>query len=511
MPLDDSQNNKKNFRPVDKISSIDQIPPLPPRKKPLNLESAGRLVQRPNKPEFLPRGDSVITSPVPLAPNKTNEVTKEAAHIMPENIKTTDRVVGMRVEYGVLLVGVPDELSPGEYSALEDEIGMPINIEVLGENTYKRYKVIEEQFKKEPISVTEKILNTAIAEDATDILLGVGRLPRIRIAGDLLQVDNNDFLPLSATDIEEIFRFLNIEGMGDNKTINFAANYLNKRLRCSAYYQREKLAIAIRILSSHIPSFKELGLPVQLQDFSNLDNGLILFVGTTGSGKSTSIASLIDIVNQTRPCHIITIEDPIEYIHPSYHAVIDQREVGIDVNDFHTGIVDSLRQDPDIILVGEIRSVPEVEAAIRAAETGHLVFATLHSSSAASSIDRILDLFPPEKRQQIQIMLSQNLAGVVVQQLVKLKTHQRRRRVIAEIMIPTPAIRNHIKNGETNKITNQMISEGREKGNILFADAFTSAVRNGDIDASVAVHRVPQEQLELFNKNIINVIPKENT
>jgi len=233
------------------------------------------------------------------------------------------------------------------------------------------------------------------------------------------------------------------------------------RIRVNIYHQRNNLASCIRILNQTIPSFDELGLPAVVRELAELPRGLVLVTGPTGSGKSTTLASMVNYINQTRAKHIITIEDPIEYVYPHEYAMIHQRETGKDVDSFSTALRSALREDPDIILVGEMRDFETISAAITAAETGHLVLSTLHTCSAAQTVDRILDSTPSEAQAQIRSQLANSIKGVVSQNLIPTKDGDRRV-VATEIMIGNAAISNLIRENKTVQIPNALQSGKRE-------------------------------------------------
>ena len=225
------------------------------------------------------------------------------------------------------------------------------------------------------------------------------------------------------------------------------------RFRVNAYKQKGNYAIAIRTITSQIPTFKTLGLPDVVASFAEKHKGLVLVTGPTGSGKSTTLASLIDIINSTQERHIITLEDPIEYVHHHKKGIVNQREIGNDTDSFNAALRAALRQDPDVILVGEMRDPETVSIALTAAETGHLVFSTLHTVGSAKTIDRIVDMFPAEQQQQIRTQLSTVCEGVISQQLIK-TTDGRNRVAALEVMVTTPAIRNLIRENKTYQIQN---------------------------------------------------------
>ncbi|MGQ9824365.1 MAG: type IV pilus twitching motility protein PilT [Desulfotomaculales bacterium] len=259
------------------------------------------------------------------------------------------------------------------------------------------------------------------------------------------------------------------------------------RCRVNAFKQRGASALAIRPVSDRVPSFEQLGLPESVKYLARRPRGLVLVTGPTGSGKSTTLAAMIDLLNSERHCHIITLEDPIEYIHQHKKSIVNQREIGRDSLSFASALRAAMREDPDVILVGEMRDLETIATAITAAETGHLVLATLHTSSAAQTIDRIVDVFPPHQQPQIRIQLANSLQGVITQQL--LPRRDRPGRVAAvEIMITTPAISNLIREGKTYQIISQ-IQTGARYGMQTMDTALRNLYKAGAIGREEALGR----------------------
>lgn len=260
-----------------------------------------------------------------------------------------------------------------------------------------------------------------------------------------------------------------------------------ERFRINAYKQRGKYAIAIRTIASDIPSFDSLGLPGILKKISEKHKGLVLVTGPTGSGKSTTLASILDIINTNQQKHIITLEDPIEYVHKHKMCIINQREIGKDTKSFNSALRAILRQDPDVILIGEMRDKETISIALTAAETGHLVFSTLHTVGAAKTIDRIIDMFPSEQQQQIRTQLSTVCEGIISQQL--LPNYDGSSRVAAlEIMIPNPAIRNLIREGKIYQIPN-IIQTGSKLGMQSMDNELINMYKQGKISRESALSR----------------------
>jgi len=264
------------------------------------------------------------------------------------------------------------------------------------------------------------------------------------------------------------------------------------RFRLNLCLQRGTIAVALRPIPHEIPEFDTLGLPEAIRSFTELRRGLVLVTGPTGSGKSTSLASLIDIINRTKPLHIVTVEDPIEFLHSHKRSIISQREVGADTDSFSEALRRVLRQDPDVILVGELRDLETISTALTAAETGHLVFATLHTQDAPSTVDRIIDVFTADQQDQIRIQLASSLQGVVTQQLVPTESGDGRC-VAAEVLICTPAVQNLIRGAKTHQIYSAMQTGGKY-GMQTMDQSLAMLVKNGTITQGVALDRCRSEE-----------------
>ena len=300
-----------------------------------------------------------------------------------------------------------------------------------------------------------KLLEIGVELGASDIHVTVDSPPIARVKGSFVKLREES---LSKEDTQEMAREITglkkFKVLEENGEVDLSVSIQSgDRFRVNAYKQRGNYAIAIRTITSQIPSFKALGLPDVVASFAEKHKGLVLVTGPTGSGKSTTLASLIDIINSTQERHIITLEDPIEYVHNHKKGIVNQREIGNDTETFNAALRAALRQDPDVILVGEMRDPETVSIALTAAETGHLVFSTLHTVGSAKTIDRIVDMFPAEQQQQVRTQLSTVCEGVISQQLIK--TIDGRNRVAAlEVMVTTPAIRNLIRENKTYQIQN---------------------------------------------------------
>ena len=313
------------------------------------------------------------------------------------------------------------------------------------------------------------ILDKAVNLNASDVHITVDLSPIARVNGKFIKLEqqiltNQDVYNLLKQIIDEkLIHKINTEGELDF-SISLSNGY---RVRANIYKQKGNYAMALRIIQREIPSFEELKLPEVIKEFAKKQKGLILITGPTGSGKSTTLASLIDLINKTRQCHIITLEDPIEYIHRHKKSIVNQREIGKDSIDFNSALKASLRQDPDVILVGEMRDPETISIALRAAETGHLVFSTMHTIGAAKTIDRIIDSFEASKQQQIRSQLSTVCTGIVSQQLIP-SIDESSRIVATEVMIANTAIRNLIRENKIYQIQN--IIQTSSKQNMFSMD-----------------------------------------
>ncbi|HYF25833.1 MAG TPA: type IV pilus twitching motility protein PilT [Baekduia sp.] len=302
------------------------------------------------------------------------------------------------------------------------------------------------------------LLMDVLERRASDLHVTAGNHPMIRVRGHLTPLD--EYPVLDATDTREVVYGILTNDQRQRLETDWQLDFAyaipgTARFRVNAYFQRSALAAAFRLIPSTIVPIDDLGLPPVVHEFCKKPRGLVLVTGPTGSGKSTSLASMIDEINQTREEHILTIEDPIEFLHGSKGCMVNQRELGSDAQSFAAALKAALRQDPDVVLVGEMRDLETISTALTAAETGHLVFATLHTQSAPSTVDRVIDVFPPHQQQQVRVQLSVALQGVMTQTLIP--TADGSSRVVAcETLVPTPAVRNLIREGKTHQIPSAM-------------------------------------------------------
>ncbi|MCX7918650.1 MAG: type IV pilus twitching motility protein PilT [bacterium] len=309
----------------------------------------------------------------------------------------------------------------------------------------------------------ETLLNLAIEKNASDLLLTAGAPPILRIHGELVPTDFGILTPGdTARLINSMLSIEQQEKVKLKKELDFSLGFHQEnRFRVNVYYQRGSLSCAIRAIPSRIPSFAELGLPKVIASLALRHQGLILITGPTGHGKTTTLAAIIDYINNHRRCHVIAIEDPIEYVHHHKKSIVDQREVNTDTESFAGALKYVLRQDPDVILIGEMRDLETISAALTAAETGHLVLATLHTNNAPQSIDRIIDVFPPHQQPQVRTQLAATLLAVVAQQLL-IRADKKGRVLAVEIMINTPAIGSLIRENKTHQLHSQMETSMRD-------------------------------------------------
>jgi twitching motility protein PilT len=350
-----------------------------------------------------------------------------------------------------------------------------------------------------------KLFRMVMKLQASDLHLKVGQPPMVRLRGDIRRTEAKS---VTQEDMERWFlpilnprqkKILEDEGGVD---LSWVIGNDECRFRVSLFKQRGRLSLVSRRVNSTIPTFEGLGLPPTIERLCNYPEGMIIFAGVTGSGKSTSIAAMLDYVNAREPLHILTVEDPIEFVFTDKKSYINQREIGLDVVDWHKALKDAVREDPDVILVGELRDVDTFEAAIHAAETGHLVFGTIHAASAATTINRILDLFPPTKHTAVRQALANNLKAVVAQKLIKSIKPGVGRCPTNEIMIVNPTIKELIIKGEDKKLPDA-IRIGYLEGMVDFNENLRLLVERGDIDKAIALEVSPNpDQLKMVLKGI---------
>jgi twitching motility protein PilT len=346
------------------------------------------------------------------------------------------------------------------------------------------------------------ILIEVIEAGASDLHLTAGSPPMVREKGRLRPLDYPQLSPQDTREI--VYSILNNEQRKRLETdwqIDLSYSVPSRaRFRVNAFFQRASIGAVMRVIPQDIPALSDLNLPAVLEDFTRKPRGFVLVTGPTGSGKSTTLAAMLDVINKERQEHILTIEDPIEFLHRHQSCIVNQRELGTDASSFAQGLKAALRQDPDVILVGEMRDLETMTTALTAAETGHLVFATLHTQDTAQTVDRIVDAFPPTQQHQVRVQLSIALQGIVTQQL--LPTPDGKGRVCAaEVLVPTPAVRNLIREGKTHQIYSAL-QTGAAHGMQTMDAALVDLVRQGKITRKLAERRssTPDELMRLLGQ-----------
>jgi twitching motility protein PilT len=333
-------------------------------------------------------------------------------------------------------------------------------------------------------------LNAVVTSRGSDLHISVNAPPSIRVDGGLRALPGMQ--PWDANKVNTALLSIMSEGQrqifAEELELDFAYTLSDtSRFRVNIYLQRNVMGAAFRLIPTEIKQLAALGVPERVAQFSQLARGLVLVTGPTGSGKSTTLAAMIDLVNSTRSDHIVTVEDPIEFLHGNKKSLVNQREVGHDTHSFANALKHVLRQDPDVILIGELRDLETISVALTAAETGHLVFATLHTQDAAQTIDRVIDVFPPHQQGQVRAQLAATLQGVVCQTLVK-KINGRGRSVATEILVTTPAISNLIREGKTFQI-HSMMQAGRDQGMHTMDQHLADLVNAGQISHQSAYEK----------------------
>jgi len=327
---------------------------------------------------------------------------------------------------------------------------------------------------------------------ASDLLLTAGTVPHLRINGALEPVGTDVLSPEDTARLtHDILNERQLTDLAETKSIDFSRGFEGlSRFRMNVYYQRGSIALAIRIIPFVVPPFEDLGLPEIVRDFASHPHGLVLITGSAGSGKSTTMAAMIDYINNSRGVHIVCIEDPIEYLHTHRRCVIDQREIHGDARSFDEALRSVFRQSPDVIMIGEMRDLETMQLCLTLAETGHLILATLHTQDTVHAISRLVDSFPPAQQQQIYVQLSMVLVGVISQQLIVAKDRSRLL-MASEILTVNNAIRNLIREGELQQIYS-VIQTGRAQGMQTMNDSLFQMVEQDLIDTNSALKRSPR-------------------
>ena len=340
--------------------------------------------------------------------------------------------------------------------------------------------------------VIESILQSALKYGASDIHLSIDSIPSLRVNGKIMKMGTNQ---ITKESMDKIIKYIIPQSLQQNYQdeldLDFAISKLNNRFRVNAFNTIKGNALSIRVIDNDIKSMSDLNLPQSIQNLANLKHGLVLVTGPTGSGKSTTLAALVDHLNTNFSHHIITIEDPIEYVHTPKKSIISHREVGPHTKSFAKALKSALREDPDVILVGELRDIETIKSAMTAAETGHLVLGTLHTNTAPSAITRIIDAFPANDKAMATSMLSNSIQAVVCQTL--LETVDKKRVAAQEILIANTAIRNLIKEHKIPQIYS-MMQVNKNSGNKLMADSIQELLKQGKISEATAAEYLPKDK-----------------
>lgn len=333
----------------------------------------------------------------------------------------------------------------------------------------------------------EEMLKIAKDAGASDVHITVGVPPKMRVNGKLITMDFERLLPNDTKALlDEIMSDQQKERFEENGEYDMSFSIIGQgRYRANAYKQRGSVALALRLVGTQVPSAESLGLPPSVIDLYQRKRGLVLVTGPTGSGKSTTLAAVIDKINSNRECHVITLEDPIEYLHQHRRSMVNQREIGLDSRNYAAALRAALREDPDVILVGEMRDFETISVAITAAETGHLVLSTLHTIGAASTVDRVIDVFPPHQQQQIRVQFANVLEAVVSQQLIP-KADGSGRVAAFEVLHANHAVRNLIREAKSHQLMSVM-QTNRKAGMIAMDEAIMQLYAQGQITRDMAI------------------------
>ncbi len=416
--------------------------------------------------------------------------------------------IPVRIEEEKAVIAVADPFDPGNARKAGEEAGLGVTLALATREAIQRainfvHGTEEVPLIRQPgvpvetLTVTEpemlhlnELLSIQLDRGGSDLHLTAGSPPQIRVHGKLERL--TDFPVLKPAELRRMIYSILTEKQREKleETLELDASHPvpgRGRFRMNVYFQRDSIGAAFRAIPTEIMSLEKLGIPPSVGELADLQRGLVLVTGPTGSGKSTTLASLIDMVNSKRSCHILTVEDPIEFLHVHKQAIVNQREVGADTLGFGPALKHALRQDPDVILVGELRDLETISTALTAAETGHLVFATLHTQDAPQTIDRIVDVFPSHQQQQVRVQLASTIQAILTQQLVPLASGKGRVPAV-EVMIATSGIRNLIRESKNHQITTACRPEAKH-GMQTMDQALADLVRRNLVSYAVAVER----------------------
>jgi twitching motility protein PilT len=469
-------------------AALAEMPPpaTPPIQAPAPVAPAAAA---PVAPAPAPAGPAHAAPPAPAAP----------AHAAPPAAAAPVAVPVAAVPAAAAAPAAPADYVPPawEEPVTDASAGVGIADSEAFAGAYAR-ATTEEGAHADDVDLHE-LLSIVLDRGASDLHLTSGSRPQLRVNGHLSPLE--DFPELTPPVIQRVMYAAitqrQREKFEEVLELDFAYSVPGKaRFRVNMYRQRDSVGAAFRLIPFEIKKLEELGLPPGIANFAMLPRGFVLVTGPTGSGKSTTLASVVDLANRSRRDHIMTVEDPIEFLHTHQSCVVNQREVGEDTHSFANALKHVLRQDPDIILVGEMRDLETISVALTAAETGHLVFATLHTQDAAQTIDRIIDVFPPHQQQQVRVQLAGSLQGVVCQTLARTSDGQGRA-VATEILVATPAVRNLIREGKTHQIYSAM-QAGSQHGMHTMDQHLADLVKRGRITYETGLEKC--HHIEDFNR-----------
>ncbi len=453
------------------------------------------------------------------------EAGRDEFHVEPAVLRRLDMAIARQLqalpvrteEDGTLVIAVPDPFNQDKLGKLRRAAQSEVRLALSPRQTLKR--VVETEYEKlaaAPPSASSgaaqqaamhtaailsddeerdhphvnELLEVLLDKGGSDLHLTAGSAPQVRVNGSLVALEQFGMMKPAGlrTMIYEILTSRQREEFEERRELDCSHPLPGRgRFRVNVFFQRDSVGSVMRAIPNNILTLDQLGMPPVVQEFAKLGRGLVLVTGPTGSGKSTTLASLIDVVNSTRACHVMTVEDPIEFMHKHKASIVNQREVGADTLSFAAALKHALRQDPDVILVGEMRDLETISTAITASETGHLVFATLHTQDAPQSIERMIDVFPSHQQQQVRVQLASSIQAVVSQQLMPTKDGGGRIAAV-EVMVATPAIRNLIREGKVHQITSVMQS-GAKYGMQTMDQCLANLVRSKQVAHKVAVER----------------------
>ncbi|MEM9037711.1 MAG: PilT/PilU family type 4a pilus ATPase [Actinomycetota bacterium] len=438
---------------------------------------------------------------VPFADLDAVAPRPDLVKVISEDLAREHRAVALDLEHGELVVAMEDPGNAAATEAIAKATGYTIRAALaergeLLELLDQLHGPVEGGIAGSATDLhLDELLVEMVEKGGSDLHLTAGMPPAIRLNGEMTRLEQHP--PLNGSEIRrlvyEVLTQKQRERFEEHLELDTSHSIPDKgRFRVNVFVQRNSVGAVMRAIPSEIVPFSTLNLPESVKQFAEVPRGLVLVTGPTGSGKSTTLASLLDVINESQTRHIMTVEDPIEFVHRHKRCVVNQREVGEDTHSFEKALKHVLRQDPDVILLGEMRDLETISTALTAAETGHLVFATLHTQDAPQSIDRMIDVFPPEQQQQVRVQLAVTLQGVVTQTL--LKTRDGRGRVAAcEILVAIPAVRNLIREGKAHQIYSTM-QAGAKYGMQTMDQSLADLVKAGRIELDAAIEKCADEQ-----------------